>query len=424
MSLRKLYSHPAWVTIAAFGTYFCMYGFRKPYTAATYAHSAFLHLDYKVLLVISQTLGYALAKWIGIKVVSEATRGRRLLLLVALIALAEVMLLLFGATPRPWNIVCLLLDGLCLGIVYGLVLGFLEGRRNTEALVAGLCTSFILADGVTKTVGSLLLQRGVPENWMPACAGALFLVPTLLFIGMLSRVPAPSMADIAHRSERVPMPAAIRRRFFRAYAPGMTGIVLIYLFVTLLRGLRADFAPEIWKGLGYRQDPALFTQSELLVSLGVLVTSGLTIYMWNHYRAFRFSLLSGLTGFILLPLSVWALVHGLDKFTFMVLIGLGVYLPYVAVHTTLIERLMPLTRERGTSGFLMYVADSVGYTGYILLMLFRYLAPPGESILHLLLRACLVLGVAGAGVVLFTGVYFHRRFAARPGPVPVEAAVA
>ena len=32
--IQKLISNPAWALIAAFGTYFCMYGFRKPYTAA------------------------------------------------------------------------------------------------------------------------------------------------------------------------------------------------------------------------------------------------------------------------------------------------------------------------------------------------------------------------------------------------------
>jgi D-arabinose 1-dehydrogenase-like Zn-dependent alcohol dehydrogenase len=30
---EKLYRHPAWAMIAAFGVYFCMYGYRKPYTA-------------------------------------------------------------------------------------------------------------------------------------------------------------------------------------------------------------------------------------------------------------------------------------------------------------------------------------------------------------------------------------------------------
>ena len=49
----------------------------------------------------------------------------------------------------------------------------------SEALAAGLCASFILADGFTKSVGAWLLQNGVSERWMPAAAGLRF-VPLLL----------------------------------------------------------------------------------------------------------------------------------------------------------------------------------------------------------------------------------------------------
>ncbi len=54
--IDKLTSNPAWALVAAFGTYFCMYGFRKPYTAATYNNTSFLGADYKTLLIIAQTL--------------------------------------------------------------------------------------------------------------------------------------------------------------------------------------------------------------------------------------------------------------------------------------------------------------------------------------------------------------------------------
>ena len=244
MTMQKLYKNPAWALIAAFGTYFCMYGFRKPYTAATYSDVAFFGIDYKFLLIIAQTIGYVIAKWVGIKIVSEIKREQRIKVLLGLIFFAECMLLLFGVVPRPWNILCLLLNGLPLGVVFGLVLGFLEGRKNTEALVAGLCASFIVSDGVSKSVGTWLLDNGVTENWMPFFAGLIFLIPTLLFIAMLKYVPMPSAADIASRSERTPMNAKARWDFFMKYAPGLGGIIVIYLFVTLLRSVRADFAPE------------------------------------------------------------------------------------------------------------------------------------------------------------------------------------
>ncbi|MEJ0102942.1 MAG: DUF5690 family protein [Bacteroidota bacterium] len=408
-AVQKLFHHPAWALIAAFGTYFCMYGFRKPYTAATYSDAVFFGIDYKFLLIIAQTIGYVIAKWVGIKIVSEIKPGQRIKMLLGLIFFAELMLLFFGFVPRPWNIVCLLLNGLSLGIVFGLVLGFLEGRRNTEALIAGLCASFIVSDGVSKSVGKMLLNNNITENWMPFFAGILFLIPTLIFTGMLSCVPPPSTADIANRSVRTPMQAQARWNFFIKYGPGLAGITIVYLFVTLLRSIRADFAPELWRDLGYKQTPAVFTQSELLVSFGIVIINGLAIFILNHYKAFRFSLLTCMAGFIILLLAVWGLNYGLGEFPFMVLIGLGVYLPYVAVHTTIFERLIAVTKERANIGFLMYVADSVGYTGYIILMLFRYATPPGDSILFLFLKICIYLGISGGLIVLYCNWYFKMK---------------
>jgi Family of unknown function (DUF5690) len=417
MIMQKLYKNPAWALIAAFGTYFCMYGFRKPYTAATYSDVAFFGIDYKFLLIIAQTIGYVIAKWLGIKIVSEIKREQRITVLLGLIFFAEFMLLLFGVVPRPWNILCLLLNGLPLGVVFGLVLGFLEGKKNTEALVAGLCASFIVSDGVSKSVGTWLLDNAITENWMPFLAGLIFLIPTLLFIAMLKYVPVPSAADIASRSERAPMNAKARWNFFVKYAPGLGGIIVIYLFVTVLRSVRADFAPELWKGLGYPKTPAVFTQSELLVSFGVVMISGLAIFISRHYTAFRFSLLTCLGGFAILPLAVWGLQAGLDKFPFMVLVGLGVYIPYVAVHTTLFERLIAITKERANIGFLMYLADSVGYTGYIILMLFRYAMPSAKSILFIFLQSCTLLGIFGGLIVLYCNWYFKKKLKTNEGSI-------
>jgi hypothetical protein len=405
---NRLFQQPLWMLVAAFGTYFCMYGFRRPYTAATYNNSSFWGIEYKFLLVIAQTIGYVAAKWLGIKVVAEVRPANRIKLLLALIGVAELMLLLFAIIPRPWNIPCLLLNGLCLGVVFGLVLGFLEGRRNSEALIAGLCASFIVSDGVSKSIGKFLLDQQVSENWMPFFAGLLFLLPTLLFSFMLQRVQSPTSADVAARSVRTPMSASQRWAFFLKYGPGISAIILIYLLVTLLRSVRADFAPELWRGLGYKQTPALFTQSELIVSLGVVIVNGLVIFIGNHHKAFRVSLLTSLGGFTLLVLSVWLLQQGLGKFPFMVLVGLGVYIPYVAVHTTLFERLIAATKEKANIGFLMYMADSVGYTGYVILIALKYFVPPGDSILFLFLRICVWLGIAGGVIILFGNWYFRR----------------
>lgn len=158
--------------MSAFGTYACMYGFRKPFTGGLYVEDPFSP-GLKAWLVASQVLGYTASKMIGIRVIAEMHPQRRIRVLVLLIAIAEAAWVLFGLLPSQLGLLCLFLNGLPLGMVFGLVLGFLEGRRLSEFFITGLCCSFIVADGVAKTVGMRLLEAGIPERWMPAAAGGL-----------------------------------------------------------------------------------------------------------------------------------------------------------------------------------------------------------------------------------------------------------
>src|SRR5262245_56803885 len=103
-----------------------MYGVRKPYTAAAYEDAAVGFLSFKVVLLMSQVGGYMISKFIGNKVVSELPPKYRALGILLLILVAEGALVGFGLTPRPWNAAWLFLNGLPLGMVFGLVLGFLE----------------------------------------------------------------------------------------------------------------------------------------------------------------------------------------------------------------------------------------------------------------------------------------------------------
>src|SRR6185436_21080020 len=72
-------------------------------------------------------------------------------------------------------------------------------------------------------------------------------------------------------------------------------------------------------------------------------------------------------------------------FTFMVMIGLGLYIPYVAVHTTIFERLIAMTRDRGNIGYLMYLADAVGYLGYAAVVLGKNFVSHSDNFLDFFL---------------------------------------
>lgn len=406
---QPFWSLSAWCVVAAFGTYFCMYGYRKPFTAGLYADSTLWGIGTKTILVSAQVFGYMVSKFVGIRVIAEMRPERRAAGILLLVGAAQAALLLFGLVPPPWNAVALFLNGLPLGMVFGLVLGFLEGRRQTEALVAGLCASFILADGVSKSVGAYLLEFGASEAWMPFLAGLVFAGPLLVFVWMLSRIPAPSSGDVAQRGERVPMDRAERRAFAGRYATGLILLVLTYLLVTILRSMRADFAPEIWSGLGLSGQPGIFTRSETLVMFGVIVVNGSTVVFRDNRRAFFVALGTSVVGLVLVGLAALGVNGRLGGFAFMVLTGLGLYLPYVAVHTTIFERLIAMTRDRANIGYLMYLADAFGYLGYVSVMILRGVFSGSDDFLGFFRVASLAVAVVGALLMISCWIYFAAR---------------
>jgi len=398
-----------WAVLAAFTTYFCMYGFRKPYTAAEYVGAEYFDLTLKSLLVTGQTVGYAASKFIGIRVISEMQPAKRAGALLFLIGLAELALVLFGILPRPWNTIGLFLNGLPLGMVFGLVMSFLEGRRISEALLAGLCASFIVADGAAKGVGSQLLGLGVPEDWMPAAAGLVFALPLVVAVTVLARTPAPTRGDAAARAERVPMTRVDRYAMMRSGGVGLAAIVVMYLLTTILRSVRGDFAAEIWRGLGVETAPETFVTSEMLIGAGVMLCNGCLVFVRGNLTAFRLSLGTCLAGFVLILSAIAFRNSGLTPFLFMTLTGLGLYLPYVAVHASIFERLLAITRGRGNAAFLMYLADSTGYLGYVSILFYKNWADHRGEFLPFYLGLCELASFLSIVCVIMSLLYYSGR---------------
>jgi hypothetical protein len=154
--------------IAAFAAYACVYAFRKPFTAASFEGLQLFGIQYKIVLVISQVAGYALSKFLGIRLISAMGPAHRAKSMMALISVALLSLLGFAITPIWMGPVWFFINGLPLGMAWGVVFGYLEGRRATEALAAMLCVNFIISSGFVKTVGKWLIQvQGIQNSEMP-----------------------------------------------------------------------------------------------------------------------------------------------------------------------------------------------------------------------------------------------------------------
>ncbi len=409
----------AYAVVAAFGCYFCMYAYRKAFAAGTFAGAVDLgfgvSLDKKTVLVLAQVAGYCISKFLGIKIVSELRPERRAGAIVLFIAIAEGALLLLPVLPDRAQALALFVNGLPLGMVWGLVFGFLEGRRTSEVLGAGLCASFIVASGVVKSVGKVLLDSGVPELWMPALVGLLFLPPLLACAFMLSALPPPSEEDEAARTRRAPMFADARRAFVRAYAPGLVLLVALYVVLTAVRDFRDNFAREIWDALGYAEAPSILATAEVPVAVVALATVLAMVGIRDNRKALLAVHGAILGGVLLAAGATFAFRAGLiGPAAWMIGLGTGLYVAYVPYNCVLFDRLVAATGSVATAGFLIYVADAFGYLGSSALLVYKNLGRPDLPWVDFLASTSVVTGIAGAGVLALSGAYFWRRTRAAP----------
>jgi hypothetical protein len=358
---------------AVFITYLSMYAFRKPFTAAQYNNIKLWGLDYKILLIITQLIGYTISKYFGIKIISELSANKRTITLITLMAVSWVSLLFFGIVPAPYNLPFIFLNGLPLGMIWGVVFSYIEGRRHTELLGVAMASSFIISSGIVKGVGSyLLLNLQVPEMWMPFFTGSIFL--PVLFVGvyLLHSLSAPNEEDINARTERKPMDVYERKAFFKQFAPGIIFSVLIYVCLTVFRDIRDNFAVEFWNSIGMKNIPTMLVVSEVPIAILVIIIIGSMIFIKNNKNAFFINFLIVFVGGLLLFLSTLLFYNQLITATlWMIIVGFSMYLPYIAFHALFFERWIAYFKIKSNIGFLMYVADAAGYLGSTLVLLFK-----------------------------------------------------
>ena len=358
---------------AGFLTYCSMYAFRKPFTAATFEGLQLWHVDYKIVLITAQVIGYALSKFLGIKIVSEMKPERRIITILGLIGVSWVALFLLAITPKSIGFIWLFLNGLPLGMIWGLVFSFMEGRRNTELIGAAMSVSFIISSGFVKAIGKYLLQNwDISEFWIPFYTALIFMPMLIVGVWMLNRIPPPTIDDIALRTERIPMLKADRQRFFKSFHWGIVIMVVIYIILTIFRDIRDNFAVEIWSKLGYEGNSQILATAELPIGLAIFVIAGFMVLIKNNRTAFYINLGIILLSGILLLLTTYLFSIGLlPPAMWMVLFGFNTYLAYVTFHTLLFERWIALFRYKSNIGYLLYVADAFGYLGSVAILFFK-----------------------------------------------------
>lgn len=396
----------------AFLLYTCVFAFRKTFSVATFDGLVYAGVSYKVWLVIFQVLGYASAKFVGIRVIAELKASARYHGILWMTGVAAISWFFFAVVPPPWNMIFLFTNGFPLGMVWGMVFGYLEGRRVTEVLGAGLSVSFIFSSGLCKSIGGYLMRDwNVPEMWMPFVTCCIFALPLLFFLTLLNKIPPPSPTDIASRTLRQPMDFKSRLAFWKRFAPGIVLFVFGYMLLTIFREFRENFSAEVWKTLGYGNSPQVFTATETPVSILVLVVMGSLMFIRDNFRAFMINHGIILIGMLLIGVSTFLFQSEfVSAPMWMILAGTGLYLGYVPFNSIFFDRMIATFRYVGTVGFIMYLADSFGYLGSIAVLLFREFGYAEMSWLNIFIQGGYAISIIGSVLIAGSMIYFARKY--------------
>ena len=410
--LTKDKSIALYAAFVSFGTYVFIFGFRKSFTVCTFDGLTFGPIAFKTALVISQMLGYLLAKFYGIKFISGLKKVNRYKIIFLLTGISWLAWLLFAIVPAPYNVAFLFLNGFPLGMLWGVVFSYVEGRKTTDFIGAALAVSFIFSSGWVKSVGAWLMEQyHITEFWVPFFTGLVFALPLAIFVYGLEKVPPPSLEDEALRTKRIPMTALDRKQLLKQYLPGIIAFVAIYLFATIFRDIKDNFSAEMWKELGYGGKPAVFTQTETPVT--IVIAS--VVIIKNSFKALMVAHVLIIVGFIIAGGSTYFFTTGsLDPFWWMIWVSLGLYLVYIPFNSIFFDRLIAAFSMKGNAGFFIYLADSVGYVGSVSVMLVKEGMSLDIKWTAFFSQNVMALSFIGVFITIYAMYYFSSRAKSAP----------
>lgn len=362
-----------YASLITFLTYTSVYAFRKPFTVISFNGMHYGGVSYQTLLIISQVVGYMLSKFYGVKLIAELKRNSRWKTAIILICVSWLALFFLAIIPAPFGMVCMLVNGFSLGFMWGIVFSYVEGRNTTDFIGAVMAVSFIFAGGFTRSASLWLKDLfHVNDYWLPFVTGAVFLLPFCLLIFLLEKIPAPDKEDVHERTERLPMNTAERKHMRNQFLIGIMLLVTGYFFLTIMRDIRDNYMVVMWKELGFGNAYKLYTETESIISIVVLAIMAMLVFIRKNVTAFRLVHIIIVVGFIVCGLSSFLFIN---KFMggewWMLLTGLGLYTAYIPFNCILFERMIALFKLKANAGFLIYVADSFGYLGSVLVMLLK-----------------------------------------------------
>jgi hypothetical protein len=161
---------------------------------------------------------------------------------------------------------------------------------------------------------------------------------------------------------------------------------------------------------GYGMQPALFTKTELPVTLILLVLMGSMILVRNNLKALVYTHYIIMAGFIITAGTSLLFIQGsISAIWWLTLTGLGLYTVYIPFNCIFFERLIASFKFPGNVGFLIYVADSFGYLGSVGILITKEVLKVKLQWTGFYALGVIVLSVFGIAGAIFSLIYFTAK---------------
>ena len=219
-------------------------------------------------------------------------------------------------------------NGLSLGCMWGVIFSFIEGRRTTDILASLLGISIVISSGVAKSIGLFVMNTlHVGEFWMPALIGA-FALPVLILLFVAN------------------------------------------LLLVILRDIKEDFLVKIIDMSGHSS--WLFAQIDSVVTLIILALFGMMVFVKSNIKVLVILLsmvVAGTATMSFVSLNYDTLQ--LSTVTWLFIQSLSLYIAYLCFQSIFFDRFIACFKIKGNVGFFIVTIDFIGYTGTVLVLMFK-----------------------------------------------------
>jgi hypothetical protein len=135
------------------------------------------------------------------------------------------------------------------------------------------------------------------------------------------------------------------------------------------------------------------------------------IYIKNNKLAFQLSQIIILLGFIICGVATLLFMYQIiSGYYWIVLVGLGMYMGYIPFNSILFDRMIAAFRIKGNVGYFMYLVDSFGYLGSVLIIVLKGVMGVAISWTIFYRNGVLALSLIGSIVSIVTILYFNKKY--------------